>query len=122
MAQVLGIVDIIWLGQSIPVEKGSKLRLGGMKNNPVTFGREVGRAQEFQGSEISAKTHLKKGQRFGDLFNAETEGELVVICDTGQTYSFADAFLSDDRPEMTAGEGGAIELKWAAGDYQEVLA
>jgi hypothetical protein len=48
------------------------------------------------------------------------EGELQVICDTGQTYVFADAFLTD-RPEMTSGEGGKIELKWAAGAPEELL-
>ena len=121
MAQVLGIIEISWLGKNIPVEKGAKIRLGGMKNNAVTYGRKVGSAKEFQGSEISAKTHLEKGQRFGELYSTEEEGELSVICDTGQTYIFADAFFVDDRPDMTGGEGGSIELKWAAGDYQEVL-
>lgn len=120
MAQVLGIVDIIWQGQNIPVEKGAKVKLGGLKNKPVIYGRRVDRAQEFMQSEITATTHLRRGQRLTDLVNLG-EGELQVICDTGQSYVFPDAFL-DGEQEATGGEGGKIELKWAAGDYQEVLA
>lgn len=119
--QVLGIVDIYWRGRNIPVEKGAKLRLGGIKNNAVTYGRGVGRAQEFQGSEITAKTHLERGQSALDLF-AEGEDELQVICDTGQTFVWQDAFLEGDRPEMTGGAGGEIDLKWVGGEPEEVIA
>ncbi|KDR87311.1 hypothetical protein L905_10125 [Agrobacterium sp. TS43] len=120
MTQVLGIVDIVWRGRNLPVEKGAKLRIGGIKNNAVTYGRKVGRAQEFQGSQVTATTNLEKGQRWGNLWDAG-EGELQVLCDTGQTYVFNDAFLVDDIPEMTGGEGGKIELKWAASAPEEIL-
>lgn len=120
MAQVLGVIDIVWKGTNIPVEKGAKLRLGGMKNNPVTYGRKVGRAQEFQGSEVTAKTHLEKGQSWRDIYHPG-EGELQVHCDTGQVFTFPDAFLSDDIPPMTGGGGGEIELKWSAGEWEEVI-
>ena len=39
--QTLGIVDIVWRGQKIPVEKGAKFRVGGIKQNAVTSGRRV---------------------------------------------------------------------------------
>ncbi|TCV53962.1 phage tail tube protein [Agrobacterium tumefaciens] len=120
MTQVLGIVDIVWRGRNLPVEKGAKLRIGGIKNNAVTYGRKVGRAQEFQGSQVTATTNLEKGQRWGNLWDPG-EGELQVLCDTGQTYVFNDAFLVDDIPEMTGGEGGKIELKWAASAAEEIL-
>ncbi|MBB3947215.1 hypothetical protein GGQ73_003181 [Rhizobium skierniewicense] len=120
MTQVLGIVDIIWRGRNLPVEKGAKFRMGGIKNNAVTYGRKVGRAQEYQGSEISATTHLEAGQRLGNLLDPG-EGELQVVCDTGQTLVFNDAFLVDDRSEVTGGEGGKIELKWAASSPEEIL-
>lgn len=120
MTQTLGIVDIIWRGRNIPVEKGAKFRLGGIKNNAVTYGRKVGRAQEFQGSEVTATTNLERGQRLTNLFNPG-EGELQVRCDTGQTFVMKDAFLMDDRPEVTGGEGGKIELKWAASAAEEIL-
>lgn len=119
MTQVLGIIDIVWRGRNIPIEKGAKFRPGGIKNIPVTYGRKVGRAQEYQGSEITATTNLEKGQRLTNLFDPG-EGELQVICDTGQRLTFRDAFLSDDRPEVTGGEGGKIELKWAASTPEEI--
>jgi len=120
MVQVLGIVDIIWRGRNLPVEKGAKFRKGGMKNNPVTYGRKTGRAQEFQGSEVTATTNLERGQRLGNLLDPG-EAELQVVCDTGQTFVIADAFLADDIPDMTGGEGGKIELKWAGSAAEEVL-
>ncbi|ANM05228.1 hypothetical protein AMC78_CH03159 [Rhizobium phaseoli] len=120
MAQVLGIVDIVWRGRNIPVEKGAKIKVGGIKNNVVTYGRKAGRAQEFEASEVTATTNLEAGQRWGNLWNPG-EGELQVVCDTGQTFVFGDAFLTD-IPEITGGEGGKIELKWAGGEPDEVLA
>lgn len=118
--QVLGIVDIYWRGRNIPVEKGAKLRLGGIKNNAVTYGRGVGRAQEFQASEITATTHLERGQSLLDLLDPG-EDELQVVCDTGQTYIWSDAFYDGDRPDATGGEGGKIELKWAGGEPAEII-
>lgn len=118
--QTLGIIDLFWRGENIPVEKGSSIRLGGIKNNTVTLSRAVGRAQEFQGTEVKAKTILRKGQSALDLFSEE-EGELQVVCDTGQTYVIPDAFLTGDRPTMTGGEGGAIDLTWAGSTAQEVI-
>ncbi|ABS69710.1 conserved hypothetical protein [Xanthobacter versatilis] len=120
MAQVLGIIDIIWRGKKIPVEKGAKLKLGGIKNNPVTYGRRVSRAQEFMASEISATTHLERGKSYSDIYD-EGEGELQCICDTGHTFVFPEAFLTD-IPEMTGGEGGKMDLKWSAGLYEEIMA
>lgn len=117
--RTLGVISIVWKGRNIPVEKGAKLKLGGMKNNPVVYGRKVGRAQEFVQSEVTATTAFEEGQVFADLYDEE-EGELQVGCDTGQTYTFTDAFMTE-RSELTGGEGGKAELKWAAGDYQEVL-
>ena len=120
MAQTLGIVDIVWRGKNIPVEKGAKLKLGGIRNNHVVYGRKVGRAQEFFASEITASTVLEKGQSAKE-FNFSGEGELQVLCDTGQTYVWPDAFLVGEPPEITGGEGGKIELKWAAGEPEEII-
>lgn len=117
--QTLGIVDIVWRGRNIPVEKGAKFKIGGIKNNPVTYGRKVGRAQEFMGSEVSATTNLERGQRWGNTWDAG-EGELQVVCDTGQSYVMDDAFLTD-IPYITGGEGGKIELQWMASAPEEIL-
>lgn len=118
--QYLGITDVIWRGQILPCEKGSKIRLGGMRNNAVMLSRSTGRAQEFQGSKVTATVPLAKGQSAKALF-APDEGELQVICDTGQTYVISDAFLSGDIPDITGGEGGKIELTWEGGEAQEII-
>jgi hypothetical protein len=120
MAQLLGIIDVVWRGQKIATEKGAKLRLGGLKNNGVIMGRQIGRAQEMEASEVTVTTNLKRDQRILDLWGAGQEGELQVLCDTGQTYVFPDAFLTN-RPEMTGGEGGKIEMVWMAGEAEELL-
>lgn len=119
MTQVLGIVDILWQGRNVPVEKGAKFKVGGIFNNAVTYGRKTGRAQEYKGSEVEATTALERGQRFGDLYQTG-EGELQIICDTGQTFVADDAFLVEQR-EIKGGEGGKVELKWAASDFEEIV-
>jgi len=120
MSQYVGIVDIVWRGQTLDVEKGAKARIGGIKNNVVIMNRKVGRAQEFQDSEVSATVNLARGQSAVKLFDPG-EGELQVKCDSGQTYIWTDAFLSGDRPTFTGGEGGKIELKWSGGEPEEQL-
>lgn len=117
--QTLGIIDIVWKGRKYAVEKGSKVKLGGIKNNAVPFGRQVGRAQEFEASEITATIPLKKGERIADTFSQD-EGELQVLCDTGQTYVWPDAFITN-RPTLTGGEGGKIEVIWAGGEAEEII-
>ncbi len=119
MAQVVGIIDVIWNGRYLACEKGSSARIGGIRNNAVTHGRKVSRAQEFQGSEIKAKLPFEAGMKISDIWSEE-EGELQVRLDTGQTYVWNDAFLSGDRPTITEGEGGAIELTWSAGSPEEI--
>jgi hypothetical protein len=119
MAQTLGIVGLIWKGRKIPVEKGAKYKPAGPKNNVVVVGRQVHRAEEFEAGEVTGTTVLKKGQRYGDLYGTG-EGELQFECDTGQTFIAPDAFQTD-RPDITGGEGGKVELKWAIGDVEEVV-
>ncbi|RFC63604.1 hypothetical protein DYI37_11400 [Fulvimarina endophytica] len=118
--QTLGLIDIIWRGRNIPIKRGGKFKVGGIQNQVVTYGRKVGRSQEYVGSEVTATTNFERGQRFGNLFT-EGEGELQVICDTGQTFVMNDAFLTE-RPEITGGEDGQFELKWAASTPEEILA
>lgn len=119
MTQVLGIVDIVWRGRTLSVEKGASIRPGGIKNNPVTYGRTVGRAQEYQGSEVKGTINLERGQRWGNTWDPG-EGELQVVCDTGQTFVIYDAFLSGDIPTITGGEGGKMEMTWSGGSAEEI--
>lgn len=121
MAQTLGIIDLIWKGKKLPIEqKTGKVKLGGTSNTPVLLNASVDRAGHFEASEITGVLPLRRGMRLMDMFDSG-EGELQVICDTGQTYVWPDAFLTT-RPEAHAGEGGKIEMKWTAGAPDELLA
>lgn len=120
MAQTVGIIDLVWNGRYLAAKKGSTARLGGIRNNAVTHGRQVSRAQEYQGSEIKAKVPFERGMRLADIW-IDGEAELQVRLDTGQTYVFNDAFLSGDRPTITEGEGGDIDLTWSAGTPEEII-
>lgn len=120
MAQTLGLIDLSWKARKLDIERGAKLKLGGMKNNPVIRGRKVDRAQEFEASEVTATIALERGQKLLEVIGDGSEGELIARTDTGHTYTFPDAFLTN-RPEMTGGEGGKIELMWAAGEVEELL-
>ena len=119
MAQTLGIIDIVWKGTKIPTEKGATFKPGGLKNNTVLAGRQAHRSQEFIASEIKATTVLRRGQSLLALLDM-SEGELQVVCDTGQTYVMPDAFLVD-KPDITGGEGGKVSLTWNAGEPEELL-
>lgn len=119
MAQTLGIVEIVWRGVKLAPEKGAEGRLGGLKNVPVMYGRKIGRAQEMESSMVKATVPLERGMRLLPIW-ADGEGELQFLCDTGQTYVIADAFLVN-RPNFTGGEGGKVELEWEGSGADEVL-
>lgn len=116
--QTLGIIDLTWRGRTIDAEKGSKVKLGGLKQNVVTTGRRVHHADEMEASEITATIVLPRGMKLSDIF-VRGEGDLIARCDSGQTYAWPDAFITN-RPEMTGGEGGKIQIVWAAGEPTEM--
>ena len=120
MAQVLGVIQIYWRGEEIPVETGASYKPAGMAQKPVAYGRRVGNAGEFMAGECQATTNLEVGQSLGELL-ARGEAELQVLCDTGQTFVHPDAFLSGDIPGVTGGEGGKIQLTWSFGEGEEII-
>jgi hypothetical protein len=119
MAQTLGVIDIVWNGRKIDVEKGATFKPGGMKNNVVTAGRRLYRAEEFMPGEVKGTTVLQRGQSFKALYTTG-EGELQVVCDTGQSFTWPNAFLTE-LITGTGGEGGKIELTWAVDEGEELL-
>ena len=119
MAQAVGIIDVIWRGRRLPVEKGAKFLLGGIKNAPVVYGRGVARSQEMVGGTLEFTTIFQRGQTYADLFSPE-EGELQIHLDTGQIYTMPDAFQTE-RASVTGGEGGKVALKFEFGpNWEEV--
>ena len=119
MAQVLGIIDLIWNGTTLDVEKGATVMLGGFQQKEVVTESDVHYARENVASEIEATVVLQRGQKLSDIYLAGAY-ELQANCDTGQSFVWPGAFLSN-RPKVTAGEGGKVQLQWRAGTYQELL-
>ena len=119
MAQAVGIIDLVWKGVKVPLEKGATFNKGGMKNNPVVVGRQVHRSQEFMQSTIKGTTVLLRGQKLSDVIGDGTEGEAQVKCDTGQSFLVPDAFLTA-IPDVTGGEGGKIALEFAGSEGLEI--
>lgn len=117
--QTLGIVDLVWRGEKLPIEKGGKYERGGLKNMPVIYGRQVGRSQEFVAGKVTATMPLERGRSLSALF-ASGEGELQVLCDTGQSYVHNDAFITN-TPNHTGGDGGKVELEFAFGEGEELI-
>ena len=119
MAQALGLISVIWRGQKITVEKGGTVTLGGLLQKEIITGQQVDYADEFHSSEIDVTARIKRGTSVLALF-AGGQGELQVQCDTGQTYTWPDAFIAD-QAKFTAGDGGKLKIKWKAGSPTEVL-
>lgn len=119
MAQTLGIIDIEWRGVKIAVEKGASLELGGLMQKEVIAGRQVHFANEMTASKVTAMFPLRRGDSLLAIW-APGQGPLQVLCDTGQTYAWDDAFLTN-RPKATSGDGGKVEGIWAGGEPSELI-
>lgn len=120
MAQTLGLVSIIWRGAKIKIEQNdAQVTLGGLTQKPVITGQQVDYANEMELSEVTATTVVERGGSILTLY-APGQGELQVQCDTGQTYAWPDAFLSNPA-KFAAGKGGKLKLHWSAGTPTEVL-
>ena len=121
MAQTLGIGDLIWLGTKIPIKTASYKR-GGLVNNAMVGSRQVFNSQEFQADTVEATIPFKKGDSLA-AYAASQVGELQYVCDTGQTYTLPDAFVTG-TPQLAPGsgkEGGSVKITWAGSTAMEVV-
>lgn len=120
MAQVVGIIDLVWNGTKIAITPGSgTLMLGGLVNKEVTAGRQIHRAQLMQPSEVQGTTVLQAGQSLAALFDG-ADHELQVIADTGQSYVISEAFLIDSG-NLHDKNGGEVKMTWRGSAAIEVL-
>lgn len=115
-AQTLGIIDLYWGGNKIPIEPGGKVTLGGVRNVAVIVGRQVRRAQKMMQSEVSVTSVVQAGQDVLALLGT-AEAEMQVHCDTEQVFIWQSAFI-EEAPGFTGGEGGKLEIKLVAGEPQ----
>jgi hypothetical protein len=120
MAQTLGLISVIWRGSKIKIDReNSSVSLGGLVQEEIITGQQVDYANVFKTSVIQATTVVERGQSILSLY-APGQGELQVQCDTGQTYTWPDAFLTGE-PKFQGGKGGRLKLEWKAGTPTEVL-
>jgi hypothetical protein len=119
MAQALGLVSIIWNGTKITVEKGGSFEDGGLIQKPVINGQQVDFANEMKAGKATVTKRLLRGDQLAAIFSTG-QGELQMLCDTGQSYIAPDAFLTN-TPNWTAGEGGKVKLEFAFSQASEVL-
>lgn len=120
MTQVLGIIDLIWLGTKLPVNKGGTFRQGGIVNQAMTAGRQTFNSQQYKESSVDASVPFRTGDSLAPYSSGQV-GELQFVCDTGQTYVIADAFVVG-QPEISGGgTDGVVKLKWAGSAAQEVI-
>jgi hypothetical protein len=119
MAQALGLVRIIWNGVNIAVEKGSTFENGGLMQKPVINGQQIDYANEFKAGKVSATKRLLRGDQLNGIWT-QGQGELQLLCDTGQSYIDPAAFLTNTI-NWTAGEGGKVKMEFAVGACTEVI-
>lgn len=117
---VLGIIEAQWLGTQVNAKPGGTLKLGGVVNKPVVFGRQVGNAQMMEASEIKLKGVVTTGMSVTGTYNVGQVGELQVQCDTGQIFVWDDAFIAG-AITLTAGENSEVDLTWNAGTPLETV-
>ena len=118
-AQILGIIDVYWQGQHLDVKPGGSLTLGGVVSQPIVYGRSVGRGEHMMASEVSVEVMIKAGMRVGDVIKKNTEGELQVKCDTGQTFAWSDGFVKD-AITISSGDNSSAKVMFSAGEPMEV--
>jgi hypothetical protein len=120
MAQVLGLVSIVWNGTKLNIEKGATFEDSGYDQKPIVTGAQVDYAQEFMAGKVSCSMRLQRGLNLATIFIAGT-AELQFVCDTGQSYLVPDAFIMG-RKNITAGEGGKVKIEFGfGGPAQEIL-
>jgi hypothetical protein len=119
VSQSLGIIDLLWGGMKLSVDKGATFMTGGLISTVVIAGRSVTNSQQYMAAKVTASFPLTKGMSIASL-KALNGTEMQVICDTGQTYTINGAFLTKD-PTVKGGPGNNVSAEWGGPEAQEVL-
>lgn len=120
MAQVLGRATIKYNGNVLLTDKGAKLNMGGVERKPVEGDTVHGYAEECKAPFIDCNISLRKGDSLKEITDI-TDATVTFEADTGQVYTLINAW-SSVPPEITAGEGGKIPVKFYAMKCDEVKA
>jgi hypothetical protein len=118
--QVLGIVKAFWLGNEVELQgNDSTFSLGGLVGQAKRVGVKIARSMEMQESTVKLNFAVKAGMSVTGTFPQGVEGELQVECDTGQTFTWPDAFVMG-TVDFGSSNGGQVTL--VGGTPSETLA
>ena len=119
MSQRLGKAFIKWDGKLLESMPDAKLSLGGVERMPVIGANAVhGFSEKIKESTLECTISVSAETRLAELA-AIQDATVTFEADTGQTYIMRNAFLTEP-PTVTAGEGGKVELKFAAPRAEEM--
>lgn len=118
MSKVLGRATVKVDGEVLLIDNGAKLAFGGVTRK-VVKGTEIhGYAEEAMEPSVEVAATVDKDsslKAWADIADATVTFE----CDTGQVYILKNAWL-ENPPEVTAGEGGRVPLKFVAKVCEEM--
>jgi hypothetical protein len=110
VAQVFGRATIKYDGNALLTDKGAKLNLGGVERKPVVGDQVHGFAEEMKEAFIDCVISMTKDTDL-DAIRKITNSTITFETDIGVTYILKNAW-SSVPPEITAGEGGKIPVKF----------
>jgi len=111
---LLGIIKAFWLGNEVPVKPGSSFTLGGVSSKPQVVGTNVDFSNAMEASEVKLKVAVKSGVSITGTYARGVAGELQVQCDSGQTFTWENAFISGTIP-ITTGDSSEMEITFGGG-------
>jgi hypothetical protein len=117
--QVLGSVNIKVNGQMLRSNPGAKLELGGPMREAVLGTKVVhGYHEKVQEAKLECEITLARGDSLDDIRNI-TDATLIFEADSGQSWSIANAFLTEP-PVVNEGEGGKVALKFSGDPAEQI--
>lgn len=116
--QVLGRATIKYNGNVLLTDKGAKLNTGGVERKVVEGDTVHGYAEEVKAPFIDCQISLRRGASLKDIHDI-TDATVTFEADTGHVYTLINAW-SSVPPEITAGDGGKVPVKFYAHKCDEV--
>ncbi len=120
MPQLVGRATIKYNGNALLTDKGAKLNMGGVERKVIEGDTVHGYAEETKAPFIECNISLAKGQSLQEIADI-TDATVTFEADTGHVYTLTNAW-SSVPPEITAGEGGKVPVKFYGMKCDEVTA
>ncbi|MBS4046188.1 MAG: phage tail tube protein [Alphaproteobacteria bacterium] len=112
--QRLGVVEITVNGTPLDIVPGSAtFDKGGKRRKTQNGDQGANFSVEFAPAKVEAEIFYGPGTRLANYENMD-DLTVVVRCDTGQTYTMANAWEASDDRGIKAGDGGKHKLVFNA--------